>query len=208
MINLDMVGRLSNKDKNLEINGVGSSPSFDTILDAVSLNDLRIKKGLSGIGPSDHSSFYLKNIPVLHFFTGQHEDYHKPTDDAEKVNIDGMQKVCEYILLTIQEIEKRDKLSFTKTKQDSSAAPRYKISLGIIPDYMYDGDGLRIDGVSDGRPAQKAGLQKGDIVLQLGENKVGDMSGYMKALSEFKKGDETTVIIKRGKEMMSFKVIF
>ncbi len=208
MINLDMVGRLGNKEKNLEINGVGSSPSFDTIINSISMENIRVKKGLGGIGPSDHSSFYLKNIPVLHFFTGQHEDYHKPSDDAEEVNIAGMQNVCEYILLTLQQIEKRGKLSFTKTKEDSASTPRFKISLGIIPDYMYEGEGLRIDGVSDGKPAQKAGLLRGDVILQLGEVIVGDMNNYMKALAQFKKGDETVVVVKRGKETLKISLLF
>jgi len=209
MINLDMVGRLSTKDKNLEINGVGSSPSFDTIIKSISIENIRVKEGLEGIGPSDHTSFYLRNIPVLHFFTGQHEDYHKPTDDADKVNFEGMQSVCNYILQTIEQINNRGRLVFTKTKENSNEnTPRFKVTLGIIPDYMFDGKGLRIDGVSDGRPAQKAGLLKGDIILKMGAITIDDMTSYMKALGVFKKGDEVNIKVQRGNEFVETKAIF
>jgi len=209
MINLDMVGRLSTKDKNVEINGVGSSPSFDTIIKSISIENIRVKEGMEGIGPSDHTSFYLKNIPVLHFFTGQHEDYHKPSDDADKVNFEGMQSVCNYILQTIEQINKRGRLSFTKTKESTNEnTPRFKVTLGIIPDYMFDGKGLRIDGISDGKPAQKAGLQKGDIILKMGETTIDDMTSYMKALGLYKKGDEVNVKVQRGRELVETKAIF
>lgn len=209
MINLDMVGRLSTKDKNLEINGVGSSPSFDTIIKSIAIENIRVKEGMEGIGPSDHTSFYLKNIPVLHFFTGQHEDYHKPTDDADKVNFEGMQSVCNYILQTIEQINKRGRLTFTKTKESTNEnTPRFKVTLGIIPDYMFDGKGLRIDGVSDGKPAQKAGLEKGDIILKLGETTIDDMTSYMKALGLYKKGDEVNIKVQRGIQLVETKAIF
>ncbi len=188
---------------------MGTSPSWDTIINSISFANIRVKKGLEGIGPSDQTSFYLKNIPVLHFFTGQHEDYHRPSDDADKVNYEGMQTVCDYILQTIDEINMRGKLAFTKTKEDNNEnTPRFKVTLGIIPDYMFDGEGLRIDGVSEGRPADKGGLLKGDIIVQMGEIKVEDMNSYMKALGQFKKGDETVVRVKRGTEEVSTKVIF
>ncbi len=209
MINLDMVGRLSTKDKNVEINGVGTSPSFDTIIKSIAIENIRVKEGMEGIGPSDHTSFYLKNIPVLHFFTGQHEDYHKPTDDADKVNFEGMQSVCNYILQTIEQINKRGRLIFTKTKESTNEnTPRFKVTLGIIPDYMFDGKGLRIDGVSDGKPAQKAGLEKGDIILKLGETTIDDMTSYMKALGLYKKGDEVSIKVQRGRELVETKAIF
>jgi hypothetical protein len=204
-----MVGRLSTKDKNVEINGVGSSPSFDTIIKSISIENIRVKEGMEGIGPSDHTSFYLKNIPVLHFFTGQHEDYHKPSDDADKINFEGMQSVCNYILQTIEQINKRGRLSFTKTKESTNEnTPRFKVTLGIIPDYMFDGKGLRIDGISDGKPAQKAGLQKGDIILKMGETTIDDMTSYMKALGLYKKGDEVNVKVQRGRELVETKAIF
>lgn len=201
MINLDMVGRLTEKDKNLEINGIGTSTQWPEIIKSINIEGIRVKEGQNGIGPSDHTSFYLKNIPVLHFFTGQHEDYHKPSDDAEKVNYEGLQKVCNYIIQTINKVNANPKLSFVKTKEENNEnTPRFKVTLGIVPDYMFDGEGVRIDGVSDGKPASKAGLQKGDIVIQLGGIIIADMNSYMKALSQFSKGQQTQVIYIRNKE--------
>jgi aminopeptidase YwaD len=192
MINLDMVGRMGEKDKNLEINGVGTAKEWEPIIKNISIESVRVKEGQNGIGPSDHTSFYLKNIPVLHFFTGQHEDYHKPSDDADKINFDGMKKVCDYILSIINQTNQLPKLSYIKTKEDNNEnTPRFKVTLGVIPDYMYDGEGMRIDGVTEGKTASKAGLIKGDIVIQIGDVKVNDMTSYMKALSMFTKGQET-----------------
>ncbi len=209
MINLDMVGRLGEKDKNLEINGVGTSPEWSIILKNISIDNIRVKEGMNGIGPSDHTSFYLNNIPVLHFFTGQHEDYHKPSDDAEKINFDGMSKVCQYIIAVIMQVNSLPKPSYIKTKEDNNEnTPKFKVTLGVIPDYMYDGEGMRIDGVTEGKAASNAGLIKGDIVIQLGDIKVTDMSSYMKALSQFTKGQQTTVTFIRDKEKKQSNITF
>ena len=151
----------------------------------------------SGVGPSDHTSFYLADIPVLHFFTGQHEDYHKPSDDSEKLNYDGMKLISEYIFNIISDLDDNGKLAFRKTVNESESTPRFKVGLGVIPDYLYDGQGMRIDGVSEGKAAQKAGLQKGDIIVKLGDSTITNMMSYMRALSIFKEGDKTSVVIKR-----------
>lgn len=209
MINLDMVGRLGEKDKNLEINGVGTSPEWSIILKNISIDNIRVKEGMNGIGPSDHTSFYLNNIPVLHFFTGQHEDYHKPSDDAQKINFEGMSKVCQYIIAVIMQVNSLPKPSYIKTKEDNNEnTPKFKVTLGVIPDYMFDGEGMRIDGVTEGKSASNAGLIKGDIVIQLGDVKVTDMSSYMKALSQFTKGQQTTVTFIREKEKKQSNITF
>jgi len=198
MINMDMVGRL--KDSALAVYGTGTSPVFKQTLKSQN-NNFRLIQKESGVGPSDHTSFYLADIPVLHFFTGQHSDYHKPSDDVETLNYDGMELVSNYIFNIISDLNNNGKLAFKKTKSEK-AQVRFKVGLGVIPDYMFDGKGMRIDGVSEDKPAQKAGLQKGDIVILLGDKKVTDMMSYMKALSVFKKGDKTTVIVDRkGKEV-------
>ena len=198
MINMDMVGRL--KDSALAVYGTGTSPIFKQVLKSHNTNFKLIQKE-SGVGPSDHTSFYLGDMPVLHFFTGQHSDYHKPSDDTETLNYQGMELVSSYIFNIITDLNDNGKLAFRKTKSEKEQV-RFKVGLGVIPDYMYDGKGMRIDGVSEDKPAIKAGLQKGDIVIQLGNKKVTDMMGYMKALSVFKAGDKTTVIITRkGKEV-------
>lgn len=198
MINMDMVGRL--KDSALAVYGTGTSPIFKQVLKSHN-NDFKLIQKESGVGPSDHTSFYLGDMPVLHFFTGQHGDYHKPSDDTETLNYQGMELVSNYIFNVISDLDDNGKLAFRKTKSEKEQV-RFKVGLGVIPDYMYDGKGMRVDGVSEDKPAIKAGIQKGDIVIQLGDKKVTDMMSYMKALAVFKKGDKTTVVVTRkGKEV-------
>jgi len=199
MINMDMVGRL--KDSALAVYGTGTSPVFNEILKSHN-NGFRLIQKESGVGPSDHTSFYLADMPVLHFFTGQHEDYHKPSDDTETLNYKGMASISNYIYTIISDLNDNGKLVFKKTKNESEESPRFKVGLGVIPDYMYDGKGMRVDGVSEGKPAIAAGIKKGDIVVELGGVKITDMMSYMKALSVFKKGDKTTVVFTRkGKKV-------
>ncbi|MCT8338925.1 M20/M25/M40 family metallo-hydrolase [Flavobacteriaceae bacterium TK19130] len=207
MMNMDMVGRL-NEENTLAVHGVGTSPVFKQTLFANNDQGLNITEHESGVGPSDHTSFYLADIPVLHFFTGQHEDYHKPGDDAEKLNYEGMQKVQNYIYNIISDLDDDGQLAFKKTKNESEAVPDFKVTLGVVPDYLFDGEGMRIDGVSEDRPAQKAGLQKGDIVKKMGEHDVNDMMSYMKSLSKFEKGQTATVTIERDGELMEVEVTF
>ncbi len=196
MINMDMVGRLK-EDKSLAVYGVGTSPILKQTLTAHNDSFKLIQKE-SGIGPSDHTSFYNADIPVLHFFTGQHEDYHKPSDDSEKLNYEGMETISNYIFNVITDLNDNGKLPFRKTKNESDETPRFKVGLGVIPDYLYDGKGMRIDGISEDKPAQKAGLQKGDIVIKLGDSTVTDMMSYMKVLATFEKGNTAKVVVERN----------
>lgn len=209
MINMDMVGRLKTDEKTLIINGAGTSPRWKTVLDSTAADGVKIKTSESGVGPSDHTSFYLQDIPSLHFFSGTHEDYHKPGDDEDKINYDGMVSIQKIILNLIERIQGSGKLAFTKTKDSSSEdAPRFKVTLGIIPDYAYSGEGVRADGITEGRPAAHAGVKKGDIIVQLGDYKTTDMMEYMKALGKFSKGQSTIVKIKRGSEALELPVTF
>lgn len=207
MINMDMVGKLD-EQKVLAIHGTGTSPSWEAMLNKVNSDSIPLLFRPSGVGPSDHTSFYLQDIPVLHFFTGQHEDYHKPTDDSEKLNYEGMAKIALMIERIVGELNTADKLTFTKTKDESSDTPRFTVTLGVVPDYLYGGKGMRIDGITDDKPAAVAGLQKGDVVTQLGDFVVDGMNGYMEALSKFEKGAETTVKVKRGDEELTFPIKF
>ncbi|MGC1205924.1 MAG: M20/M25/M40 family metallo-hydrolase [Flavobacteriaceae bacterium] len=206
MVNMDMVGRLK-ADSTLAVYGVGTSPILKQTLKAHNANFKLIQKE-SGIGPSDHTSFYNADIPVLHFFTGQHEDYHKPSDDFEKLNYQGMQTISNYIFEVISDLDNNGKLPFRKTKNESEDVPRFKVGLGVIPDYMFDGKGMRIDGISEDRPAQKAGLQKGDIVVKLGDSAVVDMMSYMKVLATFEKGNTTKVMVERDGKMIEADIEF
>ena len=207
MINMDMIGRLNDSTKKLLVYGVGTSPTWVPLLDKTNTY-FSMKKDSSGIGPSDQTSFYLKDIPVLHFFTGQHSDYHKPSDDVEKININGEKKVLEYIIELINETNSMPKLTFSKTASPVSTKSKYKITLGVMPDYTFEGVGMRIDGVTDNKPAFKAGIKTGDIIIELGGQKINNVKDYMNALSTFKKGDKTIVVVKRGSENLSLPLEF
>lgn len=207
MVNMDMIGRLNDSTQKLIIYGVGTSPVWVPMIDSMKTS-LSIKKDSAGIGPSDQTSFYLKNIPVLHFFTGQHADYHKPGDDADKINYKGEVRVLEYIVRTIENTEKMDKLAFLKTKNPDTGKGGFKVTMGIMPDYTFEGKGLKVDGVSDGKPAAKAGILKGDLIIQLGEFPINSVQDYMKALGNFKKGDTTKVKVNREGKVVELDVTF
>ncbi len=208
MMNMDMIGRY-NPDKGMEISGLGTSPQFVFIRN-ISDPNLKWKLSESGTGPTDHTSFYHINIPVLNFFTGTHEDYHKPTDDAWKLDYKKEAQILELELRIIDSLNLKGTLTFTQTKQDTAAGdvPAFKVKLGIIPDYMYEGVGLRVDGVDEGLTASKAGILKGDIIIKIGEFAISDIYAYMKALGAYKKGDTTTIVVKRGAEEKSLTATF
>ncbi len=208
MINLDMVGRLNDSTRGLNIGGYGTSPTWGEMLNAKD-NYFAIKFDSSGTGPSDHTSFYRKDIPVLFLFTGVHSDYHKPSDDADKINYTGQLKVVNYIYDIVVATNKKEKLTFTKTREAAtSAKSSFKVTLGIMPDYTFSGSGVRVDGVSDGKIAQKVGIQTGDVVEQLGDIKFTDVQGYMGALGKFKKGEASKVKVKRGNKELWFDIVF
>ncbi len=207
MINMDMVGRM--RDNKLLVNGTGTSPTWNNIISDNNPQKLHLVKSASGIGPSDHTSFYLKNIPVLHLFTGQHKDYHKPSDDVALINWEGIEKTIGFVQYIIQNTADKGKLSFSKTKDTQSKRPAiFKVTLGVMPDYAYEGEGLHIDGVIEGRPADNAGIKDGDVVLQIGPHKVMDIYSYMEALSKFEKGQEAEITIKRGDKILKKKLTF
>lgn len=210
MINLDMVGRLNDTSNTITVGGYGTAIEWGELL-----NDNRYDRGFkirfdsSGTGPSDHTSFYRKDIPVLFFFTGLHTDYHKPTDDYQKLNYEGSMKIVRYIIDVIDRSKSYTRLNFQKTReQQSTTTTRFSVSMGIMPDYTYSGNGVRVDGLSEGRPAKIAGIKTGDIILKMGERDVDSVESYMKALSGFKKGEKTTVLIKRGNETVYYEIVF
>jgi hypothetical protein len=209
MVNMDMVGRL-NEENVLVINGVGTSPSWMPVLEDLEIDPITITTTESGFGPSDHTSFYLKDIPVLHFFTGQHSEYHKPTDDSELINYEGIDLVSQYIYQLVMALDGEEKLTFTKTKDQSqgSRASSFKVTLGVVPDYTYGKKGMRIDGVSEGKPAQKAGLQQGDVILKIGDKEIEDIYAYMEALGSFEPEQSTTIVIQRGEEQLTLPLTF
>lgn len=210
MLNMDMVGRLDSTERVLIVNGVGTSPTWKEVMDASKFGpdtSYRVKTTEGGIGPSDQTSFYFKEIPAIHFFSGTHNDYHKPSDDWEKINANGMRFIGDYMMQMIAQLDSKGKLNFTKTKDEGdSKKVSFKVTLGVVPDYAYEGEGLRVDGVTDGKPAQLAGIIAGDVIMQMGEHKIKDIYAYMGALGKFNKGDVVVVTLMRGKETVIVEV--
>ncbi len=207
MINLDMVGRYA-ADRKLTIGGYGTSSTWGEIFQTTTDPNLEIKFDSSGSGPSDHSAFYRDSVPVLFFFTNSHPDYHKATDDADKINYKDETEIVDYIVNIINAANDKGKLSFLKTKDAEMRSVSLPVTLGVMPDYGYTGTGMRIDGISKGKTAEKIGLKPGDVLLQLGDFKFVDVQTYMQALQHFKKGDKTILIISRDGEEKSFDVQF
>lgn len=208
MINMDMIGRLDTA-KGLQIGGIGTSPVWPVILQQTVPANLRPAYDSSGTGPSDHTSFYLKHVPVLFFFTGTHNDYHKPSDEAFKINYEGEAKVIRLIYEVVEKTNNMDKLTFTPTRdKQTSTSARFSVTLGIMPDYTWQKIGVRVDGVSDNKPASKAGILTHDVIIELGPHVISNLEDYMQALSSFKKGDITTVKVRREDAEKVFDVQF
>lgn len=207
MINMDMVGRAADSARKLTIGGFGTSPVWGELIKKENcLFDLKIDS--SGSGPSDHTSFYKKDIPVLFFFTGTHFDYHKPSDDADKISYFGTSEIVRYIYNLIGKTEPYGKLSFLKTKEPEMGRTSFKVTMGILIDYTFTGKGVYVDGVTDGRPASKAGVQRGDILQKMGDHTISDVSSYMQALNKFNKGETITIQVKRGDEDVLLQLTF
>ncbi len=208
MVNLDMVGRL-NQDKVLTVGGVGTSPKFGELAQKFKPAGVNLAIDSSGIGPSDHTSFYLKNIPVIFLFTGTHEDYHKPTDDYEKLNFTGERTIVNYVFNLSNAIAEEEEIPFQKTKaKTEKVVPKYKVTLGIMPSYADSDSGMKVDGVMDGRPGKKAGLKQGDVITQIGDCQVKEVYSYMKCLSELNEGDTVDLTFLRNGKTITNKVTF
>lgn len=209
MLNFDMVGRVDSTKAFINIIGTGTSSEWDSLIEAANPDIMTLKLSKSGLSGSDHLSFYLKDIPVLFFITGLHSDYHKPSDDIEKINFSGMTDVVYLAENIFASLNNCNKLNFQKTDKNPSSRPSRKgPTLGIIPDLTGSDKGLRIDGIIDGKPASKGGLKTGDIIIKLGEEEVSDIMTYMKALSTFKKGESTEVHFIRNDEKLTTTITF
>lgn len=209
MVNMDMIGRMQDDEKGLGVFGVGTSPTFKEYFEGYD-GELKINSKESGVGPSDHSAFYNSSIPVLHFFTGSHEDYHKPSDDVEKIQPTALKRVLEFVAARVEAFAaNQERLVFNKTKDDAPGqSPRFTVTLGVMPDYLTEVKGLRIDGVTDDKPGQVAGMLAGDVIVKMGEYVVDDIYAYMAALARFHKGDTTMITVERGDERLDLEVIF
>jgi hypothetical protein len=209
MINLDMIGRLN--ENKLTIGGTGTSsiwvPLLDSLNKSYSFNAVYDK---DGYGPSDHASFYAKDLPVLFFFTGLHKQYHRPDDDWELINSDGTAKVVSMAADIVSYIDKMpSKMDFVKVQTEKKETNMgFRVTLGIIPDYSSTKEGLEITGVKSGGTADKGGLAAGDVIIKLGKYEIKNIYDYTDALSKFKPGEETEVVVMRGTEEMKFKLTF
>jgi aminopeptidase YwaD len=207
MINLDMIGRL--KDSAVVINGMGTSALWNDIIPKFNEPQIfNIKSNNDGYGPSDHSSFYGKDIPVLLFFTSLHEDYHRPSDKAERINYDGEEQILGFVSRIIDTLGTMPvRPQFDKVQSSQHPETRgYKVTLGVIPDFTDSEAGMKITGVRPGGPAAKAGLEGGDIIIKMRGKPINNIYDYTYMLGEFKAGDDVEVVVKRNGEEKSFIV--
>lgn len=204
MINMDMIGRM--KDSKLTIGGVGTAKEWRDIIGQK--NDFALTLNEDGFGPSDHSSFYSKQVPVLFFFTGTHTDYHKPSDTFEKINYNDQARILSLVARIVRDLDGAEKrLTYTTAKSD--ATPRtggFRVYLGTIPNYGEGNNGLLIDGVREGSPAEKAGIKAGDRIVKIGEREIKNVYDYTFALGELKAGQEYVFEVMRGTEKVILKV--
>jgi len=151
----------------------------------------------------------LKDISVLNFFTGTHTDYHKPSDDEDKINYTGVKNIVDYVARISNDLADLDKITFTKTKVNAGKTrPKYKVTMGIMPDYSEHPDGLHVDGVTENRAAQKAGIKEGDVITKIGDNTIKDVYNYMDSLAKINPGDEVEVTFSREGVSQTVKVKF
>jgi aminopeptidase YwaD len=215
MLNLDMVGRVV--DDAVTVFGFGTAAEWDDVVDAANAamaEPLRIAKAPDGYGPSDHSSFYGKGIPVLHFFSNTHEDYHRPSDDWEKINVAGLDRVVELTAGVAERLAAGgdDRVVMTTIVQERPAAPTtqaassdrgYGPYLGTIPDMTPRDFGLRLTGVREGSPAAEAGLRPGDVVVEFDGNEIADIYAYTYALQAKEAGDVVEIVVERDGERIA-----
>jgi membrane-associated protease RseP (regulator of RpoE activity) len=168
-----------------------------------------ISKKPGGFGPSDHSSFYAKKIPVLHYFTGNHKDYHRPSDDFEKLNVEGMRRVAQLVAQTAIELARAEsRPTYVETKTPLAAGGGGdRPYFGSVPDFSQDQPGYALMGVTKDGPAERAGLKAGDIIVQLGQSKIGSLEDFDSALRKHKAGEKVPVVARRGNDQVQLEVV-
>ena len=221
MLNMDMVGRVQNDL--LTVFGTGTAEEWTDVLERANArigSPLDLRFNPDGFGASDHSSFYARGIPVLHFFSNTHPEYHRVEDDWELVDAEGMSRVTELVAAVVREVVPGSGLaSLTPVEgagnphgvqgpaDGSTVRSGFSVRLGTIPDYSRESGGMGITGVRDGSPAAKAGIKGGDIIVKFGPHDVEDVYGYMYALGEFEPGDEVEIVVLRDGERLVFSVV-
>lgn len=219
MLNMDMIGRL--RKGSLFIGGMGTSPVWKPLIEKLNAasqpspgggngsgSRFQLSFGEDGFGPSDHQSFYVRDIPVLFFFTGTHDDYHKPSDTADKINAEGLKQVAEFVReIAVSVANEPQRIAFTKVKAEQKPTGRgFRVYLGTVPNYSDQSDGMKLDGVRPGSPAEKAGLRADDIIVKLGKTPIKNVYDYTYALGEMRAGEEVEVLIRRAGKDMALKI--
>jgi hypothetical protein len=208
MLNMDMIGRLDQRV--LSVGGTGTSPVWPGLLNVHNADSTFVlKMNPDGFGPSDHASFYGRDIPVLFFFTGTHDDYHKPTDDWEKINYAGEESVVRYVDALVRDLDTlAQRPAFVRAQSTASASPGgdgrgFTVTLGIVPDFGESTTGMKISGVRPNGPAEKAGLHAGDVITKMGTKSILNIYDYMGVLGELKAGDQVEVQFLRDGKTLS-----
>ncbi len=205
MFNLDMIGRM--EENTLTLIGTGSSPAWDEMIDSYAPDHFTIRKNPGGRGGSDHTSFYVKDIPVIFFFTGIHEDYHRPGDTADKINYESASEIIRFSLDMMTSLDQMDRLAFIPAPASQPGrTPERTVALGFMPDHGFDGEGLRVMAVSDNQPAQRAGMENGDIIIRINDMPVREIQSYMEALAGLRRGGKVSVLIIREGEEHTLEV--
>ena len=209
MINLDMVGRL--RDSLLQVGGTGTFQAADSLLD-IHLDPslpLVLKKTESGYGPSDHHVFYRARVPVLFFSTLPHTDYQTPYDTPDKINYPGMAAIVAYVTAVAHAVVAEGFEPHYRETMDTRSLPeqvRFKVSLGVIPDFTYEGEGFCAGTVIRGRPSHKAGMKDGDVIIQVNDRPIKDIESYMDALTGLETGQLVRIVVRRNGQIIELEV--
>jgi len=210
MLNLDMIGRMTND--RLFVSGIGSSPQWEEIVKAANSDGLSLNLAQSATGGSDHTSFFLRNIPVLFFFTGMHPDYHRPSDTWDKINYEGQAKVVRMVYRVAMALSQREeRIAFSRPQQTASERPVRprggRVRLGIIPEYTDDNKGVLLQGVSPGSPAEKAGLKAGDRIIAINGKRVENIEQMMSLYGELEPGKAAELTILRDGQELKVQIV-
>jgi C-terminal processing protease CtpA/Prc len=207
-VNFDMVGRL--RENKLTVQGVGSSSAWKKLLEK-----RNVAAGFSlqliddPYAPTDVTAFYPKGVPVLQFFTGSHEEYHRPTDTPETLNYAGLERVTKFVEAIVKDLastwERPDYLKVERSAREGSR-DALRVYLGTIPDYATEVQGVKLSGARGGSPADKAGLKAGDIIVEFGGQKIANIYDYTYALDAAKIGQPVKIVVKRGEERVEVTV--
>ncbi len=207
MMNMDMIGRLT--DRKLIVYGTGTSPGFDSLVRAHDKDSAFVLKLVKdGMGPSDHASFYSKKIPVFQFFTDLHSDYHRPYDTYDRLNYPGMEQIVKFvygIANDLAQVPSRPQYAAVEVARPAGGMGRSgRVWVGTVPDFGEQAEGMKISGVSEGSPAQKAGLKGGDVIVKFGRIDIKNLYDFTYAIGEYRAGDQVDVVVKRGNETLTF----